>query len=71
MKDTPDYTGWLTTTQVARKLEVGTAYVIQHLIPNGDLTEIVVTPLGRLFNPEEVEFLRQQRAQAKAETRAR
>lgn len=71
MTATADYTGWLTTTQVARKLEVGTAYVIQHLIPNGDLADVVITPLGRLFNPEEVEFLRQQRAAAKAEAAAR
>ena len=50
----------LTTTQVSRILGVNEAYV-RRLHSTGELTDVELTPLGRLYNPEEVEFLRQQR----------
>lgn len=59
---TPD---WLSTTQVARLLEVNDARVIQ-MHKQGILKDVEVTPLGRLFNRVEVEALRVTRRAARS-----
>lgn len=54
---------WLSTTQVARLLDVTDRYVVR-LHKEGILKDVEVTPLGRLFNRYEVEALRDERLAA-------
>ena len=59
MHDQPPVFPWLSRSQALRQLGVSRA-TLERLIVSGDLRPVYTT-LGRLFKPEDVEALRQQR----------
>lgn len=65
----PAFVGWITPSQAARRMKVS-AQLVGWLCRKGRL-EHVVTPLGRLIDPESVEQLVKERETREARKRGR